>query len=150
MADVSDERSRTADDMRPLAPWLIAFLLGVAMIAASVWYARSGQMSALVLYLPVGGVIATFAAANLGRGAALTIKQLLVVVVLASVVGALASSIVYLPLVQAFGAERLTLAMALANALSAAIACLIAYAAGVLARRGARLRQRENIQDTFG
>jgi hypothetical protein len=92
-------------------------------------------------------MIATGAAAVLGRRSALTLKQLFVLVIACSLLGNAAA-------LSAAGAVASQIAAVYAGGAGVAAgsitAWVAAYLAGMLIRRGVRARRDEEIADTFG
>jgi hypothetical protein len=124
---------------------LAAFVAGVAMTAFNVWATTRPGGYELTFYLIWGGPIATASAAVLGRRAALSMKQLVVVVIACSSLGSLANwSVRALATPEVLGYFSIPGEIA-----GSIIAWGAAYLVGMLTRRGARVRRDEKIADTF-
>ena len=113
-------------------------------MAVAFGWAQATRSLGSLYYFVLGGPFATAAAAILGRGPGLTVKQVFFLVVGISVLAGLVNfggfSVWFM-----FG----TWAPAVGQAVGTAVALLVAYFAGVLIRRGANARRNEKMVETF-
>jgi hypothetical protein len=127
-----------------LLPLVIA-VAGVAMVAVYVVIALSGVFRPYATFLVLGGPLATGAAAVLGRRSRMMFKEVLFLLIVCSVLGGLANYVVF-TLLQERGVVR---AIGVGTGAGTAVAAAVAYVAGMLARRGADVRHKDEILETF-
>jgi hypothetical protein len=125
---------------------LAAVLAGVAMVASLVWVELSGSGGVLTFFFPLGGTVATGAAAIMGHRSGLTIKQVAFLVFASSMLGGFVNYGGY-ALWQSLVPRA---AASVGHLAGTATAVLLAYLAGMFVRRGSRARSEEEIADTFG
>ena len=139
---MTDEPASPYEPRSRLLP-LAVLVAGLAMVGISA--SMLAVYSSYAAVLMVGGPLAVGAAAVLGRGAALTIKQLVFLVIACSFLGGVVNYAGY----SLWPTIGLWASMATGQIAGTAAAVPAAYLAGVLVRRGAQARRDEEIAETF-